>query len=354
MPSRQSWIVPEAVPRCTFGTGSRKSGPQTGSEAHHGQARRQGRHHHRRRRGMGASHARRFVAEGAKVVLTDVNADGIKTLARELGQNALAIEHDVTRADGWARVVEKAESAFGNVTVLVNNAGILGPIAKTVDLAEDEYYRVCAINQHSQFLGMKAVIPSMQKARIGSIVNISSLAGLRANYGFPSLAYVASKFASRGMTKATAQEYGPENIRVNSVHPGFINTPMMVEATDEAAVRRCRTSSSSASPSRRGLVTRAVPGLRRVVLHHRGRAQDRCRDVRWVMRAGGVRGVPGAHTVSGRPRRHTGHPPAWCRSPGTRPHPEIPGYRTTVATVATAPRGASTDAGGRASRSKRR
>ncbi|CAL9338548.1 3-alpha-(or 20-beta)-hydroxysteroid dehydrogenase [Streptomyces sp. enrichment culture] len=117
--------------------------------------------------------------------------------------------------------------------VLVNNAGILGPIAKTADLDEDDYLKVCAINQHSPFLGMKAVIPSMQRAGIGSIVNISSLAGLRANYGFPSLAYVASTFASRGMTKATAQEYGRDNIRVNSVHPGFINTPMMVEATDE-------------------------------------------------------------------------------------------------------------------------
>jgi 3alpha(or 20beta)-hydroxysteroid dehydrogenase len=184
-------------------------------------------------RGMGAAHARRFVTEGAKVVLTDVNLTAIKELAEELGENAIAVEHDVTSAADWARVVEAAEQAFGGITVLVNNAGILGPIAKTAELAEDDYYRVCAINQHSQFLGMKAVIPSMQRAGIGSIVNISSLAGLRANYGFPSLAYVASKFASRGMTKAAAQEYGPDNIRVNSVHPGFINTPMMVEATDE-------------------------------------------------------------------------------------------------------------------------
>ncbi|MFF6846171.1 SDR family NAD(P)-dependent oxidoreductase [Streptomyces antimycoticus] len=184
-------------------------------------------------RGMGASHARRFIKEGAKVTLTDVNEAAIRELAEELGDNARYTVQDVTKADDWRRVVEETEAAFGDVTVLVNNAGILGPIAKTADLDEDDYLKVCAINQHSQFLGMKAVIPSMQRAGIGSIVNISSLAGLRANYGFPSLAYVASKFATRGMTKATAQEYGRDNIRVNSVHPGFINTPMMVEATDE-------------------------------------------------------------------------------------------------------------------------
>lgn len=184
-------------------------------------------------RGMGASHARRFIKEGAKVTLTDVNEAAIRELADELGDNARYTVQDVTKFDDWQRVVEETEAAFGDVTVLVNNAGILGPIARTADLEEDDYLKVCAINQHSQFFGMKAVVPSMQRAGIGSIVNISSLAGLRANYGFPSLAYVASKFASRGMTKATAQEYGRDNIRVNSVHPGFINTPMMVEATDE-------------------------------------------------------------------------------------------------------------------------
>jgi 3alpha(or 20beta)-hydroxysteroid dehydrogenase len=184
-------------------------------------------------RGMGAAHARRFVKEGAKVSLTDVNVEAIRELADELGDNARFSAQDVTSLDDWNRVVQETEDEFGDVTVLVNNAGILGPIATTVDLTEEDYNRVCSVNQHSQFLGMKAVIPSMQRAGIGSIVNISSLAGLRANYGFPSLAYVASKFATRGMTKAAAQEYGPENIRVNSVHPGFINTPMMVEATDE-------------------------------------------------------------------------------------------------------------------------
>jgi 3alpha(or 20beta)-hydroxysteroid dehydrogenase len=183
--------------------------------------------------GMGASHARRFVAEGAKIILIDLNEPGGTALAEELGANALFIRLDVTRADHWSRVVSDGETAFGPVTILVNNAGLLGPIAKTADLTEDDYLKVCSINQTAVFPGMRAVIPSMLKAGIGSIVNISSIAGMAANYGFPSLAYVASKFAVRGMSKATAIEYGPDNIRVNSVHPGFIRTPMMAAATDE-------------------------------------------------------------------------------------------------------------------------
>lgn len=184
-------------------------------------------------RGMGASHARRFVSEGAKVLLTDMRADVGRELVAELGKAALFLEHDVTSATDWQRVVACAEQTFGPVNVLVNNAGILGPMARTADVTEADYMHVCAVNQHSIYLGMHAVIPSMLKAGQGAIVNISSIAGLVANYGFPSLAYVASKFAVRGMTKAVAVEYGPDNIRANSVHPGFIMTPMMVEATNE-------------------------------------------------------------------------------------------------------------------------
>lgn len=184
-------------------------------------------------RGMGESHARTFIREGAKVVMTDLRADAGRSLQKELGDSAIFIEHDATDFSHWASVVEQAEAAFGFVDVLVNNAGILGAMAKTADLTEKDYLAVCAVNQHSVFYGMRAVLPSMLKAGRGSIVNISSIAGIAANYGFPSLAYVASKFAVRGMTKATAIEYGPHNIRVNSVHPGFIQTPMMVEATNE-------------------------------------------------------------------------------------------------------------------------
>lgn len=183
--------------------------------------------------GMGASHARIFAHEGAKVILTDLNEARGKALAAELGSDAVFLQHDVTSEANWNEVVATGESKFGKITVLINNAGILGPIAKTADMSESDFEKVCAVNQTSVFLGMRAVIPGMLAAGIGSIVNISSIAGIAANYGFPSIAYVGSKFAVRGMTKATAIEYGPHNIRVNSVHPGFIRTPMMVDATDE-------------------------------------------------------------------------------------------------------------------------
>lgn len=184
-------------------------------------------------RGMGESHARSFVREGAKVLLTDMRVAEGEALAGELGHNARFVRHDVTDAASWAGAIKEAEAFFGPINVLVNNAGILGVMAKTADVTEADYLHVCAVNQHSVYLGMHAVIPSMLRGGKGSIVNISSIAGMVANYGFPSLAYVASKFAVRGMTKAAAVEYGPDNIRVNSVHPGFIMTPMMIEATNE-------------------------------------------------------------------------------------------------------------------------
>lgn len=183
--------------------------------------------------GMGAEHARAFAAQGAKVILTDVNEQAGKALQADIGASALFIRHDVASAADWRKVVEQGEAQFGPVTVLVNNAGILGALASTIDLSEDEFLRVCAVNQTSVFLGMQAVLGSMIKAGGGSIVNISSVAGLVAIYGAPNLAYVASKFAVRGMTKQVAAEYGDRNIRVNSVHPGFIKTPMMAAATDE-------------------------------------------------------------------------------------------------------------------------
>lgn len=184
-------------------------------------------------RGMGSSHARRFISEGAKVILTDVSEKAGRDLAEELGANALFVRHDVAEAGDWANVVKVSEERFGPITVLVNNAAILGPVVKTADLSESVYLKICAVNQLSVFLGMKAVIPSMLKASIGSIVNISSISGFAAHYGYPSVAYVASKFAVRGMTKATAFEYARNNIRVNSVHPGFIQTPMLEEASAE-------------------------------------------------------------------------------------------------------------------------
>lgn len=181
--------------------------------------------------GMGAAHARKFIEEGAKVVLTDLNDEKGQELATELGENALFIKHDVTKADDWATVIAETEKAFGPINVLVNNAGIT--MAKSIlAVTEEEYRRIVDINQVSVFLGMKAVIPSMQKANGGSIVNVSSINGIVAG----AIGYTDTKFAVRGMTKAAAMEAANYGIRVNSVHPGVIATPMVVQEDTKAAV----------------------------------------------------------------------------------------------------------------------
>ena len=131
--------------------------------------------------------------------------------------------HDVTSEDDWAATVAAAEDAFGHVDVLVNNAGILLFSELTATSLAD-YERVVRVNQFGTFLGMRAVVPAMERAGGGSIVNSSSIEGLG---GMPFLvAYSSSKFAIRGMTKAAAMELGPKGIRVNSVHPGMIDTGM--------------------------------------------------------------------------------------------------------------------------------
>lgn len=175
-------------------------------------------------RGMGESHVRRFVEEGAKVVFTDINEEVGEKLAAELGDNALFVKHDVTDEAGWQEVVEKTEAAFGPVNVLVNNAGI--SMSKSIaDMSVEEYKKIIDINQVSVFIGIKAVLPSMQKAEGGSIVNISSMNGIVGG----AVGYTDSKFAVRGLTKAAALQVGHLGIRVNSVHPGVIETPMVTE-----------------------------------------------------------------------------------------------------------------------------
>lgn len=183
--------------------------------------------------GMGEAHARAFVREGAKVVLTDINVERGRAIAAELGSNAVFARHDVRKRDEWTSVVAETEARFGLVNILINNAGIIGPVAELTKLSEADFLNVCAVNQLGVFLGMQAVIPSMQKAGGGSIVNVSSIAGMVGLKASPNLAYAASKFAVRGMTKLAAVEHGKDKIRVNSVHPGYIKTPMMVAATDE-------------------------------------------------------------------------------------------------------------------------
>lgn len=175
--------------------------------------------------GMGEAHVRLFLEEGAKVVLTDINAEKGQALAEELGEKALFIQHDVTDEAGWKKVVADAEKAFGSVNILVNNAGI-SPVLSVEHSSIEDYMNVVNINQVSVFLGMKHVVASMKKADQGSIINVSSINGLTGGV----IGYTDTKFAVRGMTKAAAKELAQYGIRVNSVHPGIINTPMVQES----------------------------------------------------------------------------------------------------------------------------
>lgn len=177
-------------------------------------------------RGMGEAHACRMISEGACVVVADRRVKEGQALADKLGDRCIFTELDVRDAGQWSNTVFIAEQAFGNVTSLVNNAGVL--VSHRLETAtQDEWQQVIDVNQLGTFLGMKAVIPSMRQAGTGAIVNISSTAGI---VGYTDcFAYVASKWAIRGMTKAAALEMAPAGIRINSVHPGDVLTPMITE-----------------------------------------------------------------------------------------------------------------------------
>ncbi len=188
-------------------------------------------------RGMGESTARLFVASGARVVIGDLLDDAGHKLAAELGEAAAFHHLDVASPDDWSRIVAFAQSRFGKLDALVNNAGI----EKTGDIASfafEDYQRVIAVNQTGVWLGMKLAFPALKAAGGGAIVNISSVAGLQGIHGYS--AYCASKWAVRGMTKAAALEFGAHGIRVNSIHPGTIDTPMNA-AMREYAQKFCET-----------------------------------------------------------------------------------------------------------------
>lgn len=187
-------------------------------------------------RGMGASEAALFADEGARVVVSDLLADAGEETARRISPDGSAcrfVRHDVTSEDDWVSAVAFVLDTFGRIDILVNNAGIFER-GTVLDTTLEAYRRTIDINQVGVFLGMKSVAPHMVAQKSGSIVNISSVAGMAGTPGF--LAYGASKWAVRGMTKGVAKELAPFGVRVNSIHPGIIDTPML-QAFDDAGVR---------------------------------------------------------------------------------------------------------------------
>jgi 3alpha(or 20beta)-hydroxysteroid dehydrogenase len=173
--------------------------------------------------GIGAAAARHFAREGALLLLSDADGSGARQLAHELGDRAMSRAHDVASETDWQAVTASALEAHGRIDILLNNAGVFLAAALQDTLLED-FRRVMEVNTVGVFLGMRAVAPSMREQRAGSIINVSSVAGLG---GSPYLtAYASSKWAVRGMTKVVAKELAPFGVRVNSLHPGQIDTDM--------------------------------------------------------------------------------------------------------------------------------
>lgn len=185
-------------------------------------------------RGMGKAEAELFAQEGAKVVLADILEKEVAEVANQInkkGGEAIAFKLDVSKAKDWEKVIDEVVKKWGKVDVLVNNAGILS-LSGIEDISEEEWDKVMEINAKSDFLGIKYVLPAMKMAKKGSIVNISSIYGLIGSGA--AVAYHASKGAVRLLTKTVAAELAKYNIRVNSIHPGVIKTPMTEELLKDA------------------------------------------------------------------------------------------------------------------------
>lgn len=184
--------------------------------------------------GMGREEALLFAKEGAKVVVTDIQEEKVNQVVAEIkeaGGEAIGLFHNVTSEENWVKVVEQAVQAYGKIDILVNNAGIPSSATPLHEATLESWNRTMDINLTGTFLGMKHVIPVMMANKGGSIVNISSIAGLTGGSG--ASAYTASKGGVRLLTKGTAIQYAKENIRVNSVHPGFIETPMTTDLFED-------------------------------------------------------------------------------------------------------------------------
>lgn len=184
-------------------------------------------------KGMGKAEAQLFASEGAKLIITDIDMENLNLLEKELsesGTKVLAIKHDVALEADWAVVAKEAERTFGKVDILVNNAGILGSEG-VEDTTLQQWNKVIAVNQTGTWLGMKHIVPLMRKAGKGSIVNIASIYALIGSGN--SAAYQASKGAVRILSKTAAVEYAAKNIRVNTIFPGAIATPMVFAGLSE-------------------------------------------------------------------------------------------------------------------------
>lgn len=182
-------------------------------------------------RGQGEAEVRLFASEGASVIVADVLDEQGEKVADSIGKAATFAHLDVSSEEQWAAVAEKAQE-FGGADILVNNAAIIRPAA-IEDTSLEEYMQVVNVNQIGTFLGMKSVFEQMKDKGRGAIVNISSIDGMQSKNGL--ISYTASKFAIRGMTKTAAIEWGRFGIRVNSIHPGGVNTPMGNPMGDPAA-----------------------------------------------------------------------------------------------------------------------